>query len=184
MKSNKHSYTPLLTGLFFLLTTVSQSVTAEPQSSHDCRDYDQVLYEKPGEYSTNRIQIKSLKVDDEELEGLSDIVPNRSPQGTKSLLIRRPDFMKKGPWDTDLFIFGNKAKPIRLKVTFREHASYGVRSQWINEKLLSISAWWGRIVSTDTILDVEGGKFLYIEDASYGLLVMPCSEKKLMKRKK
>ena len=184
MDSDKPIYISLLAGIFVLLTIGPVSYTAEHQSSDDCREYDQVFYEDPGDYSSKRIKIILLKTGAEELRDLSDLIPNRSPQGTKAFLIRKPDYMKKGPWNTDLYIFGNKAIPIQLKVTFSEHASYGIRPQWINEKLLSISVSWGRIVSTDIILDVESGEFVYIEDASYGYLIMPCSEKKLMKRKK
>ncbi len=184
MDSDKPSYIALLASIFGLLTIGPVSYAAEHQSSDDCREYDQVFYEKPGDYSTKRIKITPLNAGAEELTDLSDLIPNRSPQGTKSFLKRQPDYMKKGPWNTDLYIFGNKAIPIQLKVTFSEHGSGGIRSEWINEKLLSISAWWGRIVSTDMILDVESGEFVYIEDASYGNIIIPCSEKKLMKRQK
>jgi hypothetical protein len=44
----------------------------------------------------------------------------------------------------------------------------------LNEKLIYGSVWWGRIVATDFIFDVQGNKFIYREMASYGELIQPC----------
>lgn len=35
---------------------------------------------------------------------------------------------------------------------------------WINEKLIFISVWWGRIAATDLIYDVEREEVIYLED--------------------
>lgn len=35
----------------------------------------------------------------------------------------------------------------------------------------------GRIISSDMLFDVENAKFIYMEDANYGHLLMPCGEK-------
>jgi hypothetical protein len=40
--------------------------------------------------------------------------------------------------------------------------------QWINEKLLFIRPWWGRIVGTDIIYDVEKEKIIYAETITDG----------------
>lgn len=44
---------------------------------------------------------------------------------------------------------------------------YQPEPKWINEKLLFVSAWWGRIAATDTIIDVSNGQIVYQEQASY-----------------
>lgn len=98
----------------------------------------------------------------------------RSPQGTRYLLLQSPDFSKPGPWTTSVFIGGAGLNGHLMKLTFTDHASGGVHAQWLNEKLLFIDVWWGRIVSTDLILDVDSWTFLYKEDAQYGGLIQPC----------
>ncbi len=61
-----------------------------------------------------------------------------------------------------------------LKLRVVDHASGGVQVQWLNEKLLFVEVWWGRIASTDLILDVSTKTFLYREMAEYGEMVQPC----------
>jgi hypothetical protein len=90
--------------------------------------------------------------------------------------------MKNGPWNSYIYVFGNQAKPLRLKITFRDHGNGGVRVNWLNEKLLFIQVWWGRIVSTDLILDIDSSKWLYSQNANYGNIIMPYDEK--MKNRK
>jgi len=40
--------------------------------------------------------------------------------------------------------------------------------RWINEKLLFLRPWWGRIAATDLIFDVETEQFIYEESVTYG----------------
>ena len=82
-----------------------------------------------------------------------------------------------GPWNTDIQITGNKARPIRLAVRITDHGNGGVRAQWLNEKLLWLQVWRGRIVSTDAILDIEAGRLIWQQDANYNSLILPCSMK-------
>ncbi|NJL28150.1 MAG: hypothetical protein HC897_09765 [Thermoanaerobaculia bacterium] len=42
--------------------------------------------------------------------------------------------------------------------------------RWINEKLLFIRAQWGRVLSTDAILDVETEKLLYQQEVTFGVV--------------
>ena len=41
-------------------------------------------------------------------------------------------------------------------------------ARWINEKLIFWRVWWGRIVATDMIFDVEAEKFISTEEALDG----------------
>lgn len=41
---------------------------------------------------------------------------------------------------------------------------------WINEKLLFLRPWWGRIVATDMIYDVEKDKIVYAETVTDGYI--------------
>jgi hypothetical protein len=40
--------------------------------------------------------------------------------------------------------------------------------RWINEKLISMRPWWGRIMATDIIFDVENEKIIYAETVTDG----------------
>jgi len=42
--------------------------------------------------------------------------------------------------------------------------------KWINEKLLFMRPWWGRIAATDLIYDVEAEKVIHAEGVMYGYL--------------
>lgn len=44
----------------------------------------------------------------------------------------------------------------------------------MNEKLLFMRVWLGRIVSLDLILDVEKGTLTYSDEANYSDLIQPC----------
>jgi len=61
-----------------------------------------------------------------------------------------------------------------LQLTFQNHASGSVSIRWLNEKLLFGRVWWGRIYSTDFILDVEKEQFIYKQMAHYGEMIEPC----------
>ncbi len=114
---------------------------------------------------TLRLLKRSYKIPDDKEE-------QTSPQGTKRLVKTGPDYMKSGPWTTTVFIVVPDAQPIEL--SFLDHGNGGVQVQWLSERLLFARVWWGRIVSTDLILDVEKSAFLYREMANYGDLVEPC----------
>lgn len=64
-----------------------------------------------------------------------------------------PDTTKNGPWSTKIFINNERKKPIQIDLA--GHNNYPVKINWINEKLLYIQVWWGRIIGTDLIYDVE-----------------------------
>lgn len=98
----------------------------------------------------------------------------RSPQGTRYVLLQSADFSKPGPWTTSVFIGGVGLNGHLPRLSFIDHANGGVRVQWLNEKLLFVEVWWGRIVSTDLIFDVNSGTFLYRETAECGDMIQPC----------
>ena len=102
--------------------------------------------------------------------------PHKSPYGTASFRVREP--RANGPMvaDTVVEVVGNNARPLHLQITLARY-EIGVQVKWLNEKLLWIQMWRGRIVSTDAILDVETGQFVYEEDANYGSFIVPCHMK-------
>ena len=82
----------------------------------------------------------------------------KSPQGTKWFTQTQPDFTKNGPWTTTMLV-GDENGTL-WKLVFPNHGSGGVTARWINDQLLFLSVWPGRIVSIDLILNVETGNFL------------------------
>lgn len=93
---------------------------------------------------------------------------NRSPQGTAKLIHDQvPDFSKAGPWDTRYVVVGSRDRQLHFSVAFKNHASEVVKAQWINDKLLFFRIWWGRVVSTDIIFDIDQRKPIYAEEVDY-----------------
>jgi hypothetical protein len=78
-----------------------------------------------------------------------------------------PDFSRKGPWSTIIYIYAEKEELTRVKLA--DHAAYPVQIKWINEKLIFIRVWWGRRIGTDLIFDAESGSIItkeMVEDGS------------------
>ena len=99
-----------------------------------------------------------------------------SPQGTRWLVLAEPKFTRPGPWRTTLTVTPRAAGVPGLVATFADHASYGVKAHWLNEKLLFVEAWWGRVLATDLVLDVESGRVVYAEDADFSATILPCDD--------
>lgn len=96
-----------------------------------------------------------------------------SPQRTAWVSPTSPEYSRPGRWNTTVTIAvpaGSKA----LQLAFHDHASGCASVQWRNEKLLFGRVWWGRIYSTDFILDVEKEQFIYKQMAHYGEMIEPC----------
>jgi hypothetical protein len=97
-----------------------------------------------------------------------------SPQGTAWFDEVDPDYMStKVPWTTTLYVGGVGHSGVFLQVSFKDHGNT-FYARWLNEKLVFIQVGWGRIVSSDIILDVSRGQFIYNEFAHYGQLIEPC----------
>ncbi len=96
----------------------------------------------------------------------------KSTHGTRWLNQEDPDFTKNGPWSTTITV-GDHDGALWL-LTFSQHGNEGIQSDWLNEKLLFLRVWLGRLVSLDMILDVDKGVLIYSEDATYGDLTPPC----------
>jgi hypothetical protein len=80
---------------------------------------------------------------------------------------------RDGPWTTTVII--GDGHGAFLQLVFPNHGNGGVSSEWLNEKLLFLRIWLGRIVSIDMILDVQSRTIIYSESANYIDLIQPCS---------
>jgi hypothetical protein len=156
-----------------LNTSYSETIVSDTE----CREYDEVYHEKPDEYVLSRINFEKMNSDSKVPSSLSGAPKEFSPHGTKHYIMQSADFTKQAPWNTDIYILGNRANPLKMKITFRDHGNGGVRARWLNEKLLFVQVWWGRIVSTDLILDLDSAKWIYMQNANYGNIIKPCDEK-------
>ena len=163
--------------VLMVVIALNTSYSATNISDTECREYDEVYYKKPDEYVLSRINLEKMNSDSTLPSSLSGATKEFSPHGTNHYIIQSADFTKQGPWNTDIYVLGNRANPLKMKITFRDHGNGGVRARWLNEQLLFVQVWWGRIVSTDLILDLETTKWIYMQNANYGNIIKPCNEK-------
>lgn len=175
----------LLRILLFVSLCLSGWVQAQESStSDDCRELDLINYSSPVAVRLkDRIVIKKMTDKFSPPQSVDEEAEKRSPQGTSRIIfLDQPNFMKNGPWHTKARIIGNKAHPVKLLIEFRDHANQSVHTDWLNEKLLFMRVWWARLVSTDLILNVETGEPIYMEEASYHNIIMPCNEKRSIQK--
>jgi len=89
---------------------------------------------------------------------------SKTQNGVRWLVEEKPDTMRAGPWSTWLYIFDTADTNHCVRVELIDHASGSVHHAWLNDKLLFVRVWFGRIAWTDFILDSETLRFAYIED--------------------
>ena len=66
-------------------------------------------------------------------------------------------------------IFAEKSYLIRIEFS----QLFGLSEvKWVNEKLLFMRPWWGRIAATDLIYDVEAERFIYAESVTDAYLAL------------
>jgi hypothetical protein len=118
-----------------------------------------------------RLSIQRIPVDESIAARIAMLSKSNSPSDLRWVVCEPADMMREGPWTTRLYIFDSGAPQDCIIVEARDHGNGGVYYQWLNEKLLFVRCWWGRIVSTDLLLDAETAHPLYIEDANYFRLV-------------
>jgi hypothetical protein len=166
----------VLTSLAILVSTAPEAWTLQSE----CAEYDRVIYSKANDLRVDRgdgtateVVRRVLPPDTQPSSDLLTLKKERSPQGTV-FFVQAPETDRPG--NTSVHIFGNKVHPLALRVNVSNHL-YEVQPRWINEKLLSMQVWVGRIASWDLILDVETQKFIYAEGANYGSSILSCSEK-------
>ena len=86
-----------------------------------------------------------------------------SPNGLRALWGAFPDFTQDGPWSTILYVAdsGEGAADEVLRLTIDGHANVTPIARWINDDLLFIQVWWGRIAGSDHSLDISAPEFIY-----------------------
>jgi hypothetical protein len=79
-----------------------------------------------------------------------------------------PDTTKECPWSTSVFLYNER--PYLIRIEFKNHASYGVKAKWINEKLVYFDVWWGRVLGSSLVYDVEKEDFIIKEMQNDGVI--------------
>lgn len=167
-----------------ILLLVASVVSARPVSDHElavCRGLDEVVYQTvTAEPLKDRVVMTRTKGASMPPPTADKTQPEkRSPQGTARLLfLEHPDFMKDGPYQTKVVVVGNEARPLGFTIEFRDHGNNPVHIEWLNEELLFVRVWWGRVVSTDFVLNVETAEPVYLEEANYLGIIAPCDQKR------
>ena len=72
-------------------------------------------------------------------------------QGAAYFYAVQPDFMKVGPWDSEIHIYGRSTPRSSWRLRVKDHGNNPVELTWLNEELLFFRIWWNRVVSLDTI---------------------------------
>jgi hypothetical protein len=151
-------------------TTIAFGIAAQAtaQQVTPC-DTAKVQYSPVEDKYMDKINLQAVT----ELQVPEGVEKQFSPQRTFWLYAAQPNYQKDGPWSTTVLIKSADGKTMR-KLIFLDHGTGGVNLQWLNERLLFARVWWGRILSTDLILDVQNREFLYQQNAYYGQLMEPC----------
>lgn len=164
---NPRKITPTPVAVAFLFALVI-AVNAFAQTSTGC-DTAKVQYSPVEDKYLDKIKIQAVT----ELQVSDDAEKQFSPQRTTWLYADEPNYQKDGPWTTTALIRSSDGHTLR-KLTFIDHGTGGVKLEWLNERLLFGRVWWGRILSTDFILDIQNREFIYQQNAYYGDLMEAC----------
>jgi len=101
-----------------------------------------------------------------ETAGRTDREKVMSANGAYWFSTMSPDTARPGPWSTDIFVFNERENLVRIRL--KDHAGYEVTAHWINEKLIYVQFWLGRVLGICFIFDVETEKIIYKEMVNDG----------------
>lgn len=77
--------------------------------------------------------------------------------------------MAFGSMEADVSVFICKEQEHLVRITLSRHYPDFEVVRWVSEKLLFfVRVWWGRVVGSDTIFDVEAEPLIYAEALNDG----------------
>jgi hypothetical protein len=132
-----------------------------------------VSYSSPSRASLERLTIHRIAIEDSAADRIARFSRTNSPWGSRWVACAPADTMRPGPWTTRLYVVDATDRCQCIEIEARDHASYGVTCEWLNDKALFVRCWWGRIVSTDFVLDTQTARPVYIQDADYSRVTLP-----------
>ena len=88
------------------------------------------------------------------------------PNGAYRLRKADPDFSAPPPWNTRIVI--ETEKPEAVVVELKNHGNATAYAVWVNEKLVLVRVWWGRVLGADLLVDVEKAEIVWKETTRGG----------------
>jgi hypothetical protein len=153
----------VLSGGLFGCSTTNEPIRQHIVSHGSSERPDVLSYSKPSPETLRQIKVENISLTKEELNKLDALSKNQTENGVRWLVEEKPDTMRNGPWNTQIYIFNRDNTNHCVRVELIDHAG-SVDHTWLNDKMLFVRVWFGRIAWTDFILDTETRKFVYIED--------------------
>ena len=77
-----------------------------------------------------------------------------------------PNSVSSAIRDAQINIYNERDYILCIKLLELNH--YQITTNWVNEKIIYIRAWWGRVLGFDLLFDVEKEKFIYKENVNDG----------------
>ena len=150
----------ILSALFFLVNVNSVS-SFEWHTTPDKWNKPRIFHEPFEPTFENRIKISHVALN-KTADEINKKKLQYSPNKAYWFVVDAPDTMKDGPWSTEIKIFNERDYLVSIKL-IDYAAQYTTKINWTNEKLLYVQFWWGRIVGSYFIFDVENEKVLIKE---------------------
>jgi hypothetical protein len=89
-----------------------------------------------------------------------------SPNKAYWFSIIDPNYSKSMTRNVQIDIFNERDYHISLQLM--EIGNYVLQTKWVNEKLLYVRTWWGRVLGFDLLFDVEKEQIIYKEFVNDG----------------
>lgn len=154
----------ILSGILSGCATKPQPARQYDVSRGTTERSDILSYSKASSNSMRQIIVTNISLSKVELDKLNSLPKNKTENGVRWLVEEKPDTMRNAPWNTRLYIFDNSDRNHCVLIELMDHGNGGVRYNWLNDKMLFVRVWFGRIAWTDFILNSESLRFSYIED--------------------
>jgi hypothetical protein len=152
----------ILFGSFFLLMSINNVFSQQWHTTPDKWKEPRMFHSEFDKNYENRIRISHAQIDEKILLGKNIKERNYSPNKAYWFVANFPDTMKPGPWSTEIRVFNERDYIIKIELVDYA-AQYVTTTKWINEKLLYIELWWGRVLGTYFIFDAEKEKVVIRE---------------------
>ncbi len=89
-----------------------------------------------------------------------------SPNKAYWFSVIEPNSINSAIRDAQINIYNERDYILCINLLQLNH--YQITTNWINEKLIYIDAWWGRVLGVNLIFDVEKEIFIYKENVNDG----------------
>ncbi|MCX8026939.1 MAG: hypothetical protein N3A62_03645 [Thermodesulfovibrionales bacterium] len=116
----------------------------------------------------SRIKISRIKIKE---PLLNDGSKNYSPNKAYWFIVDIPDTTKTPPWSLQIRIFNERDYLICIVIS-NFAAQYETKVHWINDKLMYVQFWWGRISGAYLIFDVEKERIVLKEGFTDGETIL------------